>query len=201
MGEYANLTIWRNLQQEDENSLFHQLHEAKKANRVSAFMEEQFPDLDKRMMFGPVFFREMNGNVYYAHIPMDFRKQMKNQRSCKYNIERDWLLPFSYEEMKVKGERFQALTTVKEAVERLQAIQMIEDHRLRQAHSELLDWLMVYANETDCLEIDSCAIYVDFNNDTPMAESENYIKNAINEKVKYVKEHATVPHWKKCQHA
>lgn len=195
MGEYATLTIWRKLTDVPEHQVYKKIHEGRKAGNEGEVYDTLFPEPKDFMKFGFVHFKDIGQDVYYAHISNDFHLQMNTQLSCKYNILKEWLLPFSYGEMKVDSGEFTAETTVREALSRLERVTIQGDSNFVSTFEDFKEWLQEHGKDDDRLVIDSALIYIDFTGETSNQETDQYIKKEINEKAKQVKQIAKVPHW------
>lgn len=188
MGEYATLKIWRKLK--EDNTTYVDLYNLQNdEEQVCNYLKEK--GLDQGMLQ----FKTTYGAVYYTHIPLNMLEELKHQRVCKYDIEMEWLLCFTFSEMVVSGDRdgyFEAETTVENALNRLSSLHP-ENVKWSSRLDELYIWLSKYAMPEDIIRISSDFIYY-----SPDGEfNAEYVKNEINEKIKNVRKVLKVPYWTK----
>lgn len=200
MGEYSKFAIMHKLP-EDRINFFRQIYEVQQKNgNIDEFLKKKGYDL---WSFGLTEFFIVKNQVFYTFTPMDIRKQMNEQRVCKYNISSEWLLCFDYKEMKVVGEEvgvFKAMTTVNNALQRLKGIQYkVDNEESRKFNDKVKDiiyFLEFNANpQTDLLMLSSDSIYYstdgEFNN--------QYVRQDINKKISSVKKLVYAKNWQKAK--
>lgn len=201
MGEYASLTVWKNIEKES-GSIF---------SRFCKLQEQGIPDNDIYSQlridywgFGHIHTAKFNEKTHYSYSPMDFVKRELYMQECKYNLPLEWLLCFRFPEFKVEGDnqfgKFTAQTTVGKALQGLREIdfqtQSDKVHHLKENIENLIRFLEFH-NEDDILIASSDMIYY-----SPDGEfGIDYVKNEINEKVKTTREMVAAPHWRKVRTA
>ncbi|PLS19161.1 hypothetical protein CVD28_01775 [Bacillus sp. M6-12] len=193
MGEYASFAIWRKLDKE-ENELYHQLYQIK---QEGGSIENYLNSIGEDVMNFPIIdFKEINHQVYYNLYPMNILELEKNMQQCKYNLLPEWLLCFTFDEMRVLGKEmgvFQAETTIQQAVERIDSLDLEDNAKWQWKRYELYCWLRVNAKPDDRIHLSSDLIYYSQEGRYDV----DYVKKDINEKIKSIKEEVSVPYWNK----
>lgn len=203
MGEYANLQVWKNLDNA-KGSVFEEYYNLMQQGvEHSDIYEKLNLDIWK---FGSLRFTTFEDQLYYLHESMDLLTREDTVLQWKYDIPAAWLLAFSFPEFKASSAEgseedpafglFNARTTGKNAMQRMasipyEAVAKTEKQNLIR-EVERLGMLLAFTDDEDMLTISSGMIYYS----TDGKFDEDYVKKEINEKVKSVLEVLHVPHWK-----
>lgn len=193
MGAYSQFYIVKKL----TNEVVAEVHKAYETREEADYHNGFFKVVgSKTDKLGLIYFYEINGEIYFRLTPDHPVLREKFLKEYKYGYNQEWFLPFTFEEMKVKKDRFLAMATIEDASNRLRDIphkELQKDDLYWLARRDSMQWFLldghVVDRENDFIVFDSHDLFYD--------KDEDYIKQRINSSVKEIKQKLYIPHWNK----
>lgn len=190
MGEYATMKVWVKKEDVKDANVLKVLD----LSNSGVPIPEIYDQLGLNFEFGSVTEFLYEGSTYINHFPFDLRKQEQVMKSCKFDIQKEWLACFAPGEFHVydKGDftLFTANTTVKDALTRLGNVKANQTSKEFQEVKALISFLKNH-DEKGMLVLSSEMIYHSCFGEFPP----NFVRNEVNKKVSELTKTLQVPHW------
>jgi len=190
MTDYGRLIIQRRLDKNFREPIFQELYEVHlKGQSVKEYVKEK-----GLASFGNVRFIQKQGAVFYEHTEQDEVAMRREERACYMNLEPEWLICFSYSEMRVIGFDmgvFEAETSVESALERLYWSEIKGNSELDKKRNELYQWLKQNARPFDRIRL--CSDWIYYSEEGTY--DYEFVKKDINRRIAELKKTVRCPHW------
>ncbi|ADO59666.1 hypothetical protein [Paenibacillus polymyxa] len=194
MSEFALLTIQKKLDHE-KHPLYWNLYMAKKSKQsIDKVLQNEGIDSN---LFGKIRFIENHQGIFVEHVSHDPEKAREQQLKCEMDVPSEWLMCFSYQDMKVIGLDmgvFEAEANMSDVFERLHWSEIENSNfDLFVKRDLLIKWLRKHSTRNDRIHLSSDWLFYH-----PEGKYDyEFVQRFINRRISELRKTVTCNHWSK----